>query len=131
MNSELIFKYEFNASHSLAQYEKEHSHLWKVEVVIAGNLQGDKILDIPFARSIFQKELNEIAATYLNENRKISSAAQASPTCETLGQHFFKVFSNLSETQLRPLNASVRFKSITVTLCDMDGSETGAARFFA
>jgi len=128
---ELLFKISFQASHSLENYEVEHAHLWKLEVGFRGDFIRDKILDIPFARGEIQKLVDALAGSFLNQNEALPKTAQSFPTCETLGQHFLNALDKLNREKFIPLNPSVTLSQVSVAICDLDGTETGAVRFSA
>jgi 6-pyruvoyl-tetrahydropterin synthase len=128
MKTELIVKFSFEASHSLFDYEIPHPHIWRLEVSILGVPVESRIIDIVKLRGEIDSILAGIKSTYLNENNLINSEARFSPTCETLCPYFFSRIENLLETQFVQSNPSAKLSSVSIAICEMDGSEMGAVK---
>lgn len=131
MNTQLILKFEFVASHSLLGYEVPHPHIWKLETVISGKPIAGKILDIMALRELFQGALTAVAGSYLNENPAAGAAVMEVPTCETLCEYFFSKFNSILKADFIKGNPTVQLSSVTVGICGMDGVETGAVKLTA
>jgi 6-pyruvoyl-tetrahydropterin synthase len=130
MRSELILKFQFEASHSLAGYEAPHSHLWKLELVMGGQVIDGKIVDMIEARNQIEKLIDPLRGTYLNENPIVGTAVQKSPTCETLNLYFSERFGEVLEVQFKSENSTLHLASVMVTICSPDGIEMGGVRLF-
>ncbi len=128
MKSELILKFEFEASHSLSDYEVPHPHIWRLEISVSGVPIEGRIIDIVALRGRVEKTLKGLTLTYLNENSWVDSQVRASPTCETLSQYFYNELSQLISIEFLPMNSSLCLESIEVAICDMDRNELGSVR---
>jgi 6-pyruvoyl-tetrahydropterin synthase len=128
MRSELLLKFQFEASHSLAGYEVPHSHIWILELAIGGQVIDGKIVDMMEVRVHIEKLIEQLKATYLNENRVVGDAVRKAPTCETLGQFFSQRLQEVLETQFRTGNPSIHLVSVMITICSVDASEIGGVR---
>ena len=127
MKSELVLKFEFKASHSLAGYEAPHSHLWKLETAIGGEVIDGKIADMMEVRAQIDCILGHLTATFLNENPYVGQAVRKAPTCETLGV-FFKDKLEEVLSVFRKGNSSIYLGSVMVTICSDEGLEIGGVR---
>jgi len=130
MRSELILKFEFEASHSLAGYETPHSHLWKLEIAVGGQVISGKIVDMMEMRIHVEQLILGLKATYLNENPSVGEAVQKAPTCETLGQFLGIEIQNILASKFRSDNPSIHLVSTYVTLCTVEGLEIGGVKLF-
>lgn len=131
MRSELILKFEFDASHSLAGYETPHPHLWRVEVVLGGSPVDGKIIDIVLFRQAIEGLIAPYKHTFLNDNPVASAAVRAAPTCETLSAHFFDSIKTLLKREFHSQNPTVQLRSVLVGIGDLSGAEMGAVRVFS
>ncbi len=128
MQSELVLKFQFEASHSLAGYEAPHSHIWKLEIAVGGKVISGKIVDMIEVRVQVEKLIEELKSTYLNENPVVGDLVRRAPTCETLGQFFSDRFCGILDAQFRPANPSIHLISVMVTICSVDATEIGGVR---
>jgi 6-pyruvoyl-tetrahydropterin synthase len=128
MRSQLILHFEFIASHSLSVRETPHDHRWRLKTVIQGEPQNGMILNMVEVRSAFQTCIAPLAQTYLNDNDRLSPAAQQTPTCESLAAHFFDQFTAVLTDRFCPGNPTVRLQAIEVELYEPDGQEWGSVR---
>ena len=128
MRTELILKFSFEASHSLVGYETPHPHFWTLQVSITGSPQDGRIVDMVELRTKIQERLNPIQSSFLNESTEVDQQVRQFPTCESLCHFFFNEMNQIIEIHFSPKNPSLRLYSIEVTIADMNGSETGAAR---
>jgi 6-pyruvoyl-tetrahydropterin synthase len=108
--------HQFKASHTLAGFETPHFHLWKciVEFSAHAPFQGDRLIDLVF----LQGELNAITLPVANQY--LNSIFDFPPTSENIAQWLWK------QAQVRLPQANLT--SVTVTLCDLEGNASGAAR---
>lgn len=128
MKSELVLKFVFEASHSLAGYETPHPHLWRLEVSFTGQPLEGKVIDIVRAREVILSQVGLIQKTYLNTNPLLDPATQKAPTCETLSLFFWNRITHLVDTQFRSENPTTQLHSVSIAICNMDGEETGLVR---
>jgi 6-pyruvoyl-tetrahydropterin synthase len=128
MQSELILKFEFEASHSLENYEEPHFHLWKLEIAVGGQVVSGKIVDMMEVRNQVERIIDELKATYLNENPSVGDAVRKAPTCETLGQFFSVRLRDVLDNEFSEENPSIHLISVMVTICTMDATEIGGVR---
>ncbi len=128
MKSELIVKFQFIASHSLEGYETPHPHRWQLEVVVSGVPKNGKIIDMFKFRDQIQELIQPLESQYLNDCPLVSPEIREFPTCETLCNFFQHEMSQRILMSYTKENPSLRLSSITVALCEMDGTETGAVR---
>lgn len=131
MRTELILRFEFEASHSLSGFEVPHPHLWTLEAVVGGEPIEGRIVDIVYLRSRIEKLIEPLKKTFLNENSYTSPSVRQFPTCETLSQFFFGELDQVIKNELQAQNRSVHLISITVAICDMNREEMGAVRLFS
>lgn len=131
MKTELILKFDFTASHSLENFEKPHPHIWRVEVGVTGEPIKGKIIDMFELRATFESVIAPLKDAYLNESKVLDPNASKFPTCETLSAYFYGKFEEMINSRLRSMNPTLKIKSVMVALCEMDGTERGAARLFA
>jgi 6-pyruvoyl-tetrahydropterin synthase len=131
MRSELVLKFEFEASHSLTNYETPHSHLWKLEVAIGGEAYQGMIVDMMGVRTEVEKLLEDLKGTYLNENNLVDDSVRKAPTCETLDLFFSTRLNEVLKKQFSPLNPTVHLVSVMVTICSVGGTEIGGVRLFS
>ena len=130
MRSELVLKFVFEASHSLAGYEEPHPHLWRLEVCLVGQIFQGKIIDIVKAREAILAEVRPLEKTFMNDNLKLDEPARKAPTCETLCQYFWNRISKVTDEVFVKENRTVLLDGIGIALCDMNGVETGLVRFY-
>ncbi len=128
MKTELIVKFQFVASHSLAGYEVPHPHLWNLEIVLSGTPRNGKIIDIIEFREKVKGLVSQLESQYLNDCAAVSPEVREFPTCETLCTYFQKAISQLISSAWIQENPSLKLSSILVALCEMSGVETGAVR---
>ncbi len=128
MKIELLVKFQFIASHSLAGHEAPHPHRWNLEVVISGEPHEGKVVDMILFRSKILDLVQPLESQYLNESTLVTPAVRQFPTCETLSIYFMEKLKNTVLPSLLTHNPTVLFSSIQVGLCGMDGVETGAVR---
>lgn len=128
MRTELLLKFVFEASHSLADYEVPHPHIWKLEVAVEGKAIEGRIIDIVVLRTRIQKLVDLLNSTFLNENSRVGAAVREFPTCETLSQFFHREIKDILHEEFLPKNPSILLSSITVAICEMDHTEMGAVR---
>ena len=128
MKIELLLKFPFEASHSLAGYEEPHPHLWRLEAGITGKMIEGKIVDMISLRSSIQKVLEPLILTYLNENIFVSPDVRKFPTCESLCEFFSTEINRVLLHEFQFQNPSIQLSSILVAICEMDGTETGAVK---
>ncbi len=131
MRSELILKFQFEASHALAGFEIPHPHLWSLQVVIEGEIRAGKILDLVEARDLIQAKINPLKFTYLNDNRMLTAEARRAPTCETLSVYFLKVLDAELKKKALAQNPTAVLRSVQVGLSSMEEVELGAVRVVA
>ncbi len=125
---ELLLKFEFIASHSLAGFEIPHPHLWKLEFGVLGEPIEGRIIDIVSFRAKFQEFIHRLEGTYLNDEPAVSFEVRRFPTCETLSLFFGEEVEKILFRDFRPNHPSVRMSFVQVAICDMDRTETGAVR---
>ena len=130
MRSELLLKFEFEASHSLADYETPHSHLWKLEIAVGGQVINGKIVDMMEVRNQVEQLIEELKATYLNENPSVGDVVRKAPTCETLGQFFSIRLRDILDTEFSRGNPSIHLISVLVIICTVEGFEIGGVRLY-
>jgi 6-pyruvoyl-tetrahydropterin synthase len=128
MRSQLILHFEFIASHSLSVRETPHDHRWRLKTVIQGEPQNGMILNMVEVRSAFQTCIAPLANSYLNDNDRLSLAAQQTPTCESLAAHFFGQFTTVLTDRFCPGNPTIKLQAIEVELYEPDGHEWGSVR---
>ncbi|MFZ9594726.1 MAG: 6-pyruvoyl trahydropterin synthase family protein [Bdellovibrionia bacterium] len=128
MKAELITEFQFEASHSLSGYEEPHSHLWRLQLVLAGEVVQGKIVDLVDLRAQVEAILLDLRGTYLNENPKVLESVRQAPTCETLCEYFGQKMDQLIQAHWSLVNPSVGLGSVCVTLCDLEGNELGGVR---
>ena len=107
--------HEFKASHSLEGFLDPHYHLWKVSVDIRvpAPILGDRVVDMIFLQSLIEEVSAPLKGSHLNDSLKTS------PTSENLCLWLWdRLEKRLGDTPLF---------SVTVTLCDLEGSATGKA----
>ncbi len=126
--TELVLKFRFVATHSLAQYEKPHDHIWGVEVSLTGQERDGMIVDLVKARALVDELIAPLVETDLNQNSVLGSDCRRAPTCETLSQHFVSALKGPAIDPLLALNPSVRLRYVMVSLSELDGTEMGAVR---
>ena len=127
MRTTLIIPFEFVASHSLAEFEKPHPHLWKFEARMTGELLEGRIVDLASLGKSIEDYISPYRDTYLNEAKKLPENAAQFPTCETLGAAFFALFDSEVLLPYRAKNQSLTLLSMKVSLCDLNGVSMGAA----
>jgi 6-pyruvoyl-tetrahydropterin synthase len=130
MSSELILKFDFEASHSLAEYEVPHPHLWKLEISVGGQVIHGKIVDMMAVRKQVELLIEGLRNTYLNENTFVDESVRMAPTCETLGQFFGLKLRDVFSTVFIKENPSIHLVSLMVTICTDQGTEIGGVRLF-
>ena len=128
MKTELLLKFVFEATHSLADYEEPHPHIWKLKVGISGDAIGGRILDIVKLRASAQSRVDRLVGTNLNENPIVYDSVREFPTCETLSVYFFREFQNMLNQEFLASNPSVKLSVVEVAICDMAQFELGAIR---
>ena len=128
MKTELILKFEFEASHSLSGYEAPHPHIWLLETSISGHPVEGKIIDMILLRQRLQNLVNPLALTYLNENITVDSSVQKFPTCESLCSYFKNQIQDLIKTEFLKENNTLKVEFVSVALCDMNHFETGRVK---
>ena len=128
MKAELIVKFDFEASHSLADYEAPHPHPWKVTVSITGDLIGGKVVDIIALREKMDEIIGKLKSTYLNDNPHVTEEVRKFPTCETLSQFFSNEVVSVLNKDFVSQNPSVKLNSVMTTIYTMEGTEMGAVR---
>ncbi len=128
VRSEMVLKFQFEASHSLAGYEMPHPHLWSLQVVIGGEIHEGKILDLVQVRDLIQSKITPLQFTYLNDHRALSAEARKAPTCETLSVYFLKVLDLELKKKAFVHNPTAVLKSVQVGLSSMEEVELGAVR---
>ncbi len=128
MVTELLLKFVFEASHSLADYEEIHPHIWKLELGIKGKPIDGRIVDMVELRAKVQKIVDQLQNTLLNENSYVSDAVREFPTCETLSQFLYDELQVLLGREILIHHPSVYLSGVMVALCSMNGAEIGAAR---
>lgn len=128
MTTELIVRFKFNATHSLAPREEPHPHLWRVCAVIRGTPQHGFILDLMRVRQAFAPQIEILTGTYLNSNTSLSAEAQTTPTCEALASHFFSRLDAVMNETFRSDNPTAALFSVEVELDEPGGFEWGAAK---
>ncbi len=128
MKTELILKFTFEASHSLAGFETPHPHLWKLEVAIQGQPVKGRIIDMVTLRERLQALIDQLKGTYLNESTRVDEQVKKFPTCETLSLFFSKELQEILKVEFFNQNPTVHLSSVQVAICDMDGTEMGAVR---
>ncbi len=131
MKTELIQKFNFTASHSLADHEAPHPHLWTLEVTLTGKPIKGKIVDMVLLQQTFGEKVDPLHSSYLNENQSLGHEAMQLPTCEMLAAHFFTEFKKVILNKFIPENLSIQLVSVSVALSDTKGTELGAARVHA
>src|SRR5690348_8168104 len=122
MKMELLLKFTFEASHSLAGFETPHPHLWILDLSVAGKPIEGRILDIVTFRARIQKMVDSLTGVYLNDSLKVDAAVREFPTCETLSYFFASQLNKILSEEYLPHNPSVLLTSVTVRICNMDGS---------
>lgn len=130
-NAELILKFIFRASHSLADYEKPHFHYWTLEAAISGEIRNGMIVDMAKLRTQLQTLVTPLEGQYLNDindAKLLAPAAQAAPTCETLGAHFATQIKTQLQTHFAPLNPTVHLAWVSVAIHEEDMKEMGRVR---
>jgi 6-pyruvoyl-tetrahydropterin synthase len=130
VKTELLLKFIFEASHSLADYEVPHPHLWILKLAVGGRPIQGRIIDIVRLRARIDQLIQGLKLTYLNDNPTVSDEVREFPTCETLSQYFYGQIQALLAHDFAPANPSVALTSVTIAICEMDGTEMGAARLF-
>lgn len=128
MKTELILKFSFLASHSLAQYEKPHPHLWKLEMAVSGETNNGMLVDMMLLKAGIEKIIEPLKSQYLNDCNSVGSIVREFPTCETLSLFFWEKLQNLLEIEFLPQNRSLKVSSVAITICNLDGEELGAVR---
>jgi 6-pyruvoyl-tetrahydropterin synthase len=129
LRAELLLKFEFTASHSLASYEKPHPHRWKLECAVTGDPGiGGMIVDLVKLRTRLEQELRSLRDTFLNENPVLDAPARQAPTCETLSSFFYRSLERILHDEFTQENTTIRAASVMVAICEMDGTEMGAVR---
>lgn len=128
MKTELIVKFKWIASHSLAGFENPHPHIWHLEAVLSGTPKNGKIVDIVELREKIKALIAPLENQYLNDCLEVSPEVREFPTCETLCAFFESKLSELILKIRSQHNSSLRLVSILVDLCEMDGTEMGAVR---
>lgn len=128
MKNELILKFDFEASHSLANYEAPHPHPWKLEVVISGTPREGMIADIVVLREKIEEIVLPLRSTFLNDNPHVTEGVRKFPTCETLTEFFVERLVSLMSRTFQPENPTIAVSSALVSIHSMDGAEQGAFR---
>lgn len=108
--------HSFKASHTLAGFETPHFHLWKlaVEFSTPAPFEGDRLIDLVFLQGQIEQLCAPVANRYLN------SVVEFQPTSENMAQWIW------TEVQKRLPDATL--SAVTVTLCDLEGNASGAAK---
>jgi 6-pyruvoyl-tetrahydropterin synthase len=128
MKTELLLKFNFEASHSLEGFETPHPHLWRLEFAVEGESIQGRIIDLVHLRERVDQLIMPLKLTYLNENLFVTSEVRKYPTCETLSEYFSHHLQVILQHEYYPHNASIRLTSVLVAICEMDGTEMGAVR---
>jgi 6-pyruvoyl-tetrahydropterin synthase len=128
MKTELILGFNFEASHSLSDYEQPHLHLWRLECTFSGKPIDGRILDMVQTRARIETLLESVSLTYLNENQNLTPEARRFPTCETL-THYFKLhLEQMVLTEFCKINSTIQLRSISVSIGELNGLQLGSVR---
>lgn len=84
MKLELVVNLTLKASHSLEEREEPHSHRWDIQVGLEGDLERGRIVSLTQAQESFNRVLQPIQDTFLNNNKYLDVNTRACPTCENL-----------------------------------------------
>ena len=128
MKTELLLKFVFEASHSLASYETPHRHLWRLEMTVEGEPMEGRILDMVILRERIQKQIDPLNHIYLNEYPHTNAQVREFPTCETLSGFFTFELQKILAEEFLSQNPTIKLTSVLVAICSIDGTELGAVR---
>ncbi len=128
MKTDLIAKFQFLASHSLAGYEIPHAHLWRLEITLSGEPKNGKIIDLIAFRENVQELIAPLESQYLNNCSAVTTQVREFPTCETLSVFFHEKIRHLTVHSFSLENPSIYLQSTLIAICAIDGTETGAVR---
>jgi 6-pyruvoyl-tetrahydropterin synthase len=84
MKLELVVTLTLEATHSLEEREKPHSHRWDIQVGLKGDLERGRVVSLTHAQELLSSILKPLQNTFLNNNDYLDSETRACPTCENI-----------------------------------------------
>ena len=126
--TEMILKFDFEASHTLTLYEKHHNHFWQLEIGLTGQVIHGMIIDLMLIRTEVEKLTQALHHIYLNDSPLLPEEAKKEPTCETMSLYFFNEIKTRLEPEFQKIAPSIQFIYAKVTLFSEDKVELGAVK---